>query len=179
VLAPGKRYRIEKTLFLHSAETSAWLNIAQARESELRSEDLIVIGVSIGKLPSGQGSDCSRESRPGGIWVSRKGFGGDITKVVTGIDVLFGEDAGDLRPQWHIIQDCLLLDAVPELPVARSSVRHGKAEPRAPPTALRVSKKGSLNLYRYQTLTWSPASVHTRTLLMLMGTSYQEVWLIR
>jgi hypothetical protein len=146
VLAPGKWQRIEKDLFLHSAETSAWLNIAQAKDIELHSEDFVVTCISIGKIPSGQSSNGSWESRPGGIWISRKSFDGDIDKVITGIDVLFGEDAIDPRPQWNIVQDHLLLDSAPELPVARLSVRHGKAEPIAPPAALRVKKKGTFKI---------------------------------
>jgi hypothetical protein len=146
VLTRGKWHRIEKDLFLHSAETSAWLNIAQAKESEVRDGDLVVTDISIGKPPSGQSLDGSWESRPGGMWVSRKGFGGDIVETVTGIDVLFGEDAVDPRPQWHIMPDHLLLDAAPELPVAILSVRHGRAEPRAPPPALQIKKKGTFKI---------------------------------
>jgi hypothetical protein len=73
--------RIEKDLYLHTAQKTAWLQIAQAREEDLTTDDLVVTEIRVGKLhPSaGAGSDKenSWERRPGGIWVLRSPYTGD------------------------------------------------------------------------------------------------------
>jgi len=62
---------------------------------------------------------------------------------VTGVDVLFSVDAADFRPQWTLLQASLLLNARPDLLVARLTFRHGSADP-APdgPPLLRANMDG-------------------------------------
>jgi hypothetical protein len=147
-LNPTKWHRIQKDLFLHSSEMSAWLIIAQAKESDLAPEDLVVANINVGKPTVNEGLDDSRQSRPGGIWISRKYFSGNISQVVTGIDVLFGVDAVDPRQQWQLMRSHLELDAAAEVPVARLSVRHGRAKSRdeSPHTTLRVRENGTFKI---------------------------------
>lgn len=51
------------------------------------------------------------ESRPGGIWLKRtaKRHASDSEKAITAVDVLFGSDAVEPRPGWHLIQQPVLL----------------------------------------------------------------------
>lgn len=144
--------RIEKDLYLHAAQQTAWLQIAQAREEDLTADDLVVTEIRVGELhPSaGAGSDMEKswERRPGGIWVLRSPYTGDRHQVVTAVDVLFGVDAVDPRPQWVLMGTPLQLGAHPEVPVARLTVRQGRAKPRPDISRmpLRVKEDGKFKI---------------------------------
>lgn len=69
----------------------------------------------------------------------RSKFSGKIDQAVTEVDVLFGVDAVDPRPQWTLMRSSLQLDAQSKEPIARLSVLRGRAKLR-PPVALRVRK---------------------------------------
>ena len=140
-------HRIEKELYLYTAERTAWLYIALANEEELTAEDLLVIDIRVGDSPPNPSSGHSWESRPGGIWVLRSKFSGMIDQAVTEVDVLFGVDAVDPRPQWALMRSSLQLNAQPNVPVARLSVLHGRAKPRPDvPVALRVREDGKFKI---------------------------------
>lgn len=147
-LDPLRWHRIEKELYLHTAQRSAWLHIAQSKEKEITADDLVVTDIRVGELHPSGGSNDSWESRAGGIWVQRSNHTGDSHQVVAGVDVLFGMDAVDPRPKWTLIRPPLQLNAQPEVPVARLSVRHGKAKsrPDGPPAALRVREDGKFKI---------------------------------
>ncbi|KPM41102.1 hypothetical protein AK830_g5458 [Neonectria ditissima] len=120
-------HRVGKDLYLHSAPQTAWLHIAQTEEKELSSGDLVVIDVRVGETIPDEELDQAWEKRPGGIWVRRSKYSGDIQRAVTAVDVLFGVDAVDPRPQWTIVHSPLELpDVDPQVPVARLTTRHGK-----------------------------------------------------
>ena len=57
------------------------------------------------------------------------------------MEVLFGIDAIDSRPQWALMQSSLQLNAPPKTPVARPSVLSAKPRPDAWVT-LRVREDG-------------------------------------
>lgn len=137
-------HRIEKDLYLHTAQQSAWLHIARAKETELTADDLIVMDIRVGEPYPSADSNNSWESRPSGIWVLRRTYTGDIRQAVTDLDVLFGVDAVDPRLQWALIQRPIQLNTQPEIPVARLSVQYGRAKPKqnGPRTALRVREDG-------------------------------------
>jgi hypothetical protein len=118
-LDPRIWHRVEKDLYLYTSQQSAWLYVALANEEEFVAEDLLVMDVRIGEPPPSPSSDQSWESRPGGIWVLISKFSGKIDHAVTEVDVLFGVDAFDPRPQWNLMRLSLQLDAPPEVPVAR------------------------------------------------------------
>ena len=63
-----KWHRIEKELYLHTAQQSAWLHVAQSEEKEMTANDLVVDDIRIGELCPSSSPDESWESRPGGIW---------------------------------------------------------------------------------------------------------------
>ena len=137
--------RIEKELYLHTSQQSAWLQIEQKGQKELTADDRVVTGIRIGEQPSSNGS---WESRPGGIWVLRDKYNGDNEQAVSGLDVLFGVDAVDPRPQWSLMHTPLQLNARSEVPIARLSVRRGrpKSRPDDPHTALRIRDDGTFKI---------------------------------
>jgi hypothetical protein len=124
--------RMEKDLFLHTGQQTAWVQIAQAREEDLTADDLVVTEISVGELYPSAASEkgSSWERRPCGIWVLRSPYTGIRHQAVTAVDVLFGVDAVDPRPQWNLLEALLKLGADPEVPIARLTVQRGSAEPR-------------------------------------------------
>ena len=144
-LDPRIWHRVEKDLYLYTSQQRAWLYVALANEEELVAEDLLVTDIRVGEPnPS---SDHSWESRPGGIWVLRSKFSGKIDHAVTEVDVLFGVDAVDPRPQWTLMRSSLQLNAQPKVPVAKLSVLHGRAKPRPDAwAALRVREDGKFKI---------------------------------
>jgi len=146
-LDPQIWHRIEKELSLYTSLQSAWLYVALVNEEELAAEDLIVMDIRVGEPPPNPSSGLSWESRPGGIWVLRSNFSGTIDQAVTEVDVLFGVDAVDPRPQWDLMPSSLQLNAHPKVPVARLSVLHGRAKPRQDDrAALRVKDNGKFKI---------------------------------
>lgn len=146
-LDPRIWHRIEKDLYLYESQQSAWLYVALANEEELRDDDLLVMDIRVGEPPPNPGSGHSWEARPGGIWVMRSKFAGKIDQAVTEVDVLFGMDAVDPRPQWALMRSSLQLDAPTKVPVARLSVLHGRFKPRPDArAALRVGEDGKFKI---------------------------------
>lgn len=147
--APDSRQwrRLEKDLYLHASQQSAWLYIAFAEEHDLSTNDLVVTDIKISEPRPTVGSKDSWESRPGGIWVSKSRYSKGSQQAVTGIDVLFGADAVDPRPQWTLIQPQLQLHCPTEVPVAKLSVRFGEAKPkRDPRITLRARDDGKFKI---------------------------------
>ncbi|PQE30641.1 Phosphatase DCR2 protein [Rutstroemia sp. NJR-2017a WRK4] len=146
-LDPRIWHRIEKDLFLYTSEKSAWLYVALANEEGLTAEDLLVTDIRVGEPRPNSSSGDSWESRPYGIWVLRSKFAGNIDQAVTEVDVLFGIDAVDPRPQWTLMRSPLQLNAPPNIPIARLSILHGRSTPRSDVRpALRVRKDGKFKI---------------------------------
>ncbi|KFY85186.1 hypothetical protein V500_08638 [Pseudogymnoascus sp. VKM F-4518 (FW-2643)] len=144
-ISDSKWHRIEKELYLYTSQQSAWLYVALANKAELRAaEDLVVVNICVGERPPTSSSPLW-ESRPCGIWVLRRKFS-TIDESVTEVDVLFGVDAVDPRPQWALMQSPLQLDTQPKVPVARLSVLYGRAPKSDTPTALRVRQDGKFKI---------------------------------
>lgn len=144
----GRWRRINKELYLHMADSTAWLHIAEATENELTIGDLVVTDIEVGDHCPSDSSETSWESRPGGIWLLRSNYTGESHRVVMSVNVLFGVDAVDPRPQWTISQTPLQLGDMPEIPVARLSVRRGevKSGPVDPKPDLRVGRDGNFTI---------------------------------
>lgn len=134
-LDPPRWLRVEKDLYLHTSQQTAWLQIAQAREEELAEDDLVVMDIRVSEddpsTVSGSDKENAWERRAGGIWVLRSPKMGSSHRTITAVDVLFGIDAVDPRPQWTLIETPLRLGANREVPVARLTVRQGKTKPRS------------------------------------------------
>lgn len=163
-------HRVEKHLHLHTTEQNAWLMVAQLQEGKLVEDDLVITDVRIGELePCDHDHDdhhlCEGdqtanrttspwERRPGGIWVARRRYmgGNHQAQVVTGVDVLFGVDAVEPRPQWKILKQPLLLPgAQPDVPLPRLTIRYfsptsGPDEPQHPRIPLQAREDGTFKI---------------------------------
>lgn len=140
-MAPYK----EGALPTYMSESTAWLHLAEAREHELTADDLVVTDIKVGDQCPGSSLGTSWESRPGGIWLLRSKYDRGIHRVVTSVDVLFGEDAIDVRPQWILSKTSLQTGAKTGIPVARLSVRHG-SELVVPQPELKARRDGKFKI---------------------------------
>lgn len=140
--------RIKKELYLYMAQSTAWLDLAEAKENKLTTDDVVITDVKVGNQCPRDSLGISWESRPGGIWVLRSNYTGDSHRAVTSVDVLFGVDAVDPRPHWTLLETPLQLGAMPEIPVARLSVRHGAVNsgPVDPQPELRAGRDGKFKI---------------------------------
>lgn len=166
-----------KDLYLHSAQQTAWVLVAEIEEGSLTNDSFVVTDLAVGKCePDGHGSDslCEEERtvvsrdgwerRRGGVWVARSRYTGNCqASFVTSIDVLFGVDAVDPRPQWKVLDEPLQLphnepnvpilpDNMPVRPVPRLTIRYssqgtdaGEPQPPAPPL-LRAREDGTFRI---------------------------------
>lgn len=126
-------HRIEKDLYLGSAWFSrAYVDIQRKKETELLTDDRVILDVTISRLDPSAGKKGSAneqwEARSQGIWIKRSAgrSSADSKNTVTGVDVLFGADAVDPREGWEIRDTSLLLDSLGETHQAWLSIRRGK-----------------------------------------------------
>jgi 3',5'-cyclic AMP phosphodiesterase CpdA len=70
----------------------------------------------------------------------------DSKKAVTGIDVLFGDDAVEARPGWAITGTPLLLDTGSSIPVPQLTVRRGPPPPEVPKPVPRIQDNGRFKI---------------------------------
>jgi hypothetical protein len=147
-LPADKWHRIEKDLYLKKGWLStAYVHIQRKKEEELSNDDRVVVDVRVGRLDPSKGEKGDEaekwESRPGGIWLKRSGSRhvSDTNKAVTSVDVLFGVDAVDPRPNWEIRDNALLLDYSKDSIEARLTIRRGQPQNHDKPT-VRVGKDG-------------------------------------
>ncbi|KAF2770030.1 Metallo-dependent phosphatase [Teratosphaeria nubilosa] len=152
-LDPDKWHRIEKDLYLQTGWVkSAWLHVQRKKEEELLAEDKVVVGVRVGRLDPGVGEAGQAgerwESRPGGIWLlrSNKRHDSDSEKAITAVDVLFGADAVDPRPNWVLARTPLLLNAGKDVQIARLSTRNGPAKKEEKDAVPRIRKDGKFKI---------------------------------
>ncbi|KAJ4353616.1 uncharacterized protein N0V89_005346 [Didymosphaeria variabile] len=133
-------YRIQKNLYLHTAENSAFIHVAQAREEDLSAEQPVITNVRIGKP---QFESSTWEERPAGLWIRRSKFVKGSNAYLTGVDILFGSDAVDPRPKWTILDQSLQLEhAPPTTPSPRLTLRYGQPIPRSHHPVLRAREDG-------------------------------------
>lgn len=115
------------------------------QEEELTEQDKVVVGVKVGELDPGlEDEKHDWEKRPGGIWVLRSSdrHESDSHRAITAVDVLFGTDAVEPRPNWNLGQVPLDIDADP---CVRLTIRHeqAKSEKEHKP---RVGKNGRFKI---------------------------------
>jgi len=145
-LNPRRWHCVRKDLYLHTAEQSAWLHVAQATDEELAPDHLVVTDIRIGQPPTVY-SDNSWESRPAGIWIQRNKYNASNPQLVTSIDVLFGVDAVDPRPQWHLLREPLQLKDTPsKTPIARLTVKRNGPDPEGGRPILKAHHDGSFKI---------------------------------
>lgn len=145
-LDPKVWERVEKDLYLGKgwATTKAYLHLQRKKNEDLLPTDKIVVDLKMGRLDPGAGTDHKWESRPGGIWLMRSSSQrtADSQKPITSINVLFGPDAVDPRPNWEIKDLPLILDSQSE---ARLTVRRGTSGKIERPTP-RIRKDGKFKI---------------------------------
>lgn len=129
----------------------AYVHIKRQKEEELNPDDKVIVDISVGKINPSAGAkaqgDEKWEARPAGLWIKRSGKTGasDSDKAITAVDVLFGADAVDPRPNWQIIGTSLLLDTSGEKHEARLSVRRGKPSDPVKPVP-RIKENGKFKI---------------------------------
>jgi hypothetical protein len=139
-------------LYQHPDGQKAWLCVDVTDETELADEDLVVTSIVVGGQPSGPSSGAAWEMREGRIWLLKQKYRKQIDRAVTRIDVLYGADAVDPRPQWNLLQAPLQLDAPPEIPAARLSICHGRAKPKPDAQVLRLPEDGKYRIIQISDL---------------------------
>jgi hypothetical protein len=185
-LDQARWHRIEKDLYLRrSLLSSAYLHVERKREEELTAEDKVVIDVSVGRLDPGlaggkdhhghdrrsgdhikESGEEKWEARPGGLWIKRSNKRGvsDSKNAVTGVDVLFGDDAAEARPGWRITGTPLLVDAGSGVPAAHVTIRRGPEEKPYQP-APRIGDNGRFKIMQLADLHLSTGVGHCRDAL--------------
>jgi hypothetical protein len=145
--------RIEKDLYLGDGVVSqAYLHVQRKKEEDLEPHEEMVFDVRVSRLqPSTLDATTSKderwESRPAGLWIkkSSKRHVNDPSKVVTGVDVLFGQDAADPRSNWEVSDIALFIDSG-ETPAPRLTVRKGPALTKVERPVPRIRKDGKFKI---------------------------------
>jgi predicted MPP superfamily phosphohydrolase len=151
-LDAAKWHRINTDLYLSRGWLQhAYVHIQRKRESDLSDTEWIILDVRVGPQDPGtseknQGAE-RWESRPGGIWLKRssKRHTSDATKAVTAVDLLFGVDAVEPRPGWHLCKQALLLSSLGDNQEAHLTIRRGPPILVDKPV-LRVRKDGKFKI---------------------------------
>ncbi|EHY59534.1 Phosphatase DCR2 [Exophiala dermatitidis] len=143
-------HRIEKDLYLGSGYVSkAYLHVQRKREDDLEPHEEVVHDIRIGRLqPTStdtQSTDERWESRPAGLWIKKSPKRTDPSKLVTGVDVLFGADAVDPRTNWQVQDRGLFIDNNGDNPEPRLTVRKGPAIKVEKPVP-RIRKDGKFKI---------------------------------
>jgi len=140
-------HRIEKELYLHTSRQTAWLHVAVAKEEDVTAKDFLVTDIRVGESPPSSGLGGMWESRPGGLWLLKEKSSGKSGRAVTKVDVLFGADAVEPRPQWTLIGSPLRLGGQPEVPGAKLTVLYGREEPISDARpVLRIKEDGKFKI---------------------------------
>lgn len=129
--------------------SSAYIHIQRKKEEDLAADDKVVIDIKVGSVDPSSGAkqqpDAKWESRPAGLWILRsaKPHASDSKEAVTAVDVLFGDDAYEVRPGWEIRGVPLMLDTNRNMPSAHITIRRGGHEepPRRPTPRIRDNGK--------------------------------------
>jgi len=122
--------RIEKDLFLGKGWWArGYIQFKRTKEEELNGEKFIVdIRVRRSEPAASEGGgDAKWESRPGGIWIKRSPK--VIDDAVTGVDVLFGPDAVEVRPGWVLREGSLAVGESPRITVRKGAPPAGPKKP--------------------------------------------------
>lgn len=113
-----------------------YIHIKRKKEEELDTPagEMLVVDIKVGRLEPPAGNGIKWETRPGGIWIKRQA---KITDdAITGVDVLFGVDAVEVRPGWVMREGSLTSGEN-----ARITIRKGPlVEPKKPVLRLKDHK---------------------------------------
>jgi hypothetical protein len=160
--SPGEGWmRINKDVYLGKGwVTQGFVQIKHKKEEELNG-DKVVVDIKVGRLePASEGSgDGKWEARPAGIWIKRASKANE--DVLTGVDVLFGPDAAEVRTGWVLREGSLTVGDS-----ARITARKGPPPPAEKKPILRFGEKHKFKVI--QVSGWLPREVlELGTTLML------------
>lgn len=158
--------RINKNLFLgKSLLSSGYIYYKKKKEEELVEGDKVVVDVKVGRLNPADvvntvendgklfANDPQEEweERPRGLWIklSSKKHASDSEKAVTMVDVLFGEDAVEVREGWSVVSGTALFIDTPIQPYL--TVRRG-AHKDPPKPKLRLREGGKFKVLQVSDL---------------------------
>ncbi|KAI1332104.1 calcineurin-like phosphoesterase [Xylariaceae sp. FL0255] len=150
-LDPAVWHRIDKNLYLDNTWfANAYVHIQRKKEQDLTADDKVIVDVKVGSInpaTTAKGKeqpDAKWEHRSDGLWILRssKPHASDSAYAVTAVDVLFGDDAAEVRMGWHIQGTPLLLETRRGMPSVHITIRRGTpAEPSKPQPRIRDNGK--------------------------------------
>lgn len=147
--------------------SSAYLHVRRLKEEDLTSNDKVVMDVAVGTSAPAIGAkgqiDQKWESRGSGLWILRssKLHASDSKEAVTAVDLLFGDDAVEVRDGWQITGRPLLLDTNINTIAAHITVRRGAhIDPYKPKP--RVKDNGKFKIMQLADLHLSTGVGHCR-----------------
>lgn len=101
---PGDWHKIEKDVFLdQSMLFKGYIFVKRQKEEHFDSAkgDSLVVDIAVGNVAPTTSDGW--EHRSGGIWIRKSNT--LVDSGVTAVDILFGRDVVEVRPQWHIVGD--------------------------------------------------------------------------
>lgn len=150
--------RVNKDLYLEKGWVSeAYLFVRRTKQEEVAEDDMIVMDISVGaRNPSeeeGGDPDESWEHRRGGLWLRRvpKKDVDQVDDGITAVDVLFGEDAVEVREGWDLVDTPLVLDSGAHVPGAYITARTGHPEATKKPVP-RINDNGKFKIVQVSDL---------------------------
>ncbi|KAK5271468.1 Phosphatase dcr2 [Exophiala xenobiotica] len=144
-------HRINKDLYLGKGYiTKAYLLVERKRENDLKPHEEVIHDIRIGRIQPSAVDPLSKderwESRPAGLWVKKSAKRTDESKIVTGVDVLFGADAADPRSNWAVQDISLFIDGGSDAPEPRLTIRKGPALKKVEKPTPRIRKDGKFKI---------------------------------
>lgn len=150
--------RINKDLYLGKGWVStAYLHVRRTKQEELTEDDMIVMDIAVGKRnPSeeeGGKPGQKWERRRGGVWLRRlpRKFVDHLDDGITAVDVLFGDDAVEVREGWDIVGPRLRLDFNPKIAGAYVTARTGHPKATKKPVP-RINDNGKFKIVQVSDL---------------------------
>lgn len=144
--------RVNKDLYLGKGWVStAYLYVRRTKQEEVTEDDMIVMDISVGKRNPSEEEDGDPdedwERRSSGLWlrrVPRKDVD-HLDDGITAVDVLFGDDAVEVREGWDMVDTPLLLGSKPSVPSAYLTTRTGHPEATKKPVP-RINDNGKFKI---------------------------------
>jgi len=152
-LDPEIWHRIDKNLYLGNTwVSSAYVHIQRKKEEDLAPDDKVVIDVKVGSIDPSDGAQVQPqarwESRAAGLWILRsaKPHASDSKDAVTAVDVLFGDDAYEVRPGWEMRGTALRLGGDRDMTSAHITFRRGSQDKFPHQPSPRIKPNGKFKI---------------------------------
>ena len=158
-LDPTVWQRINKDLYLgKSWVTTAYLYVRRTKQEELSEDDLVVMDISVGPRNPAESDEKGKpdqkwERRRGNLWLRRlpKKDLAQLDDGITAVDVLFGDDAVEVREGWNMADLQLVLDSGAKIPGTYITARRGHPTATAKPVP-RINDDGKFKILQVSDL---------------------------